>query len=123
MDHRGDKRFRVTARKDFSRLFERGRRASDGLVTLFVLPNELAGGRSRAGIAVSKRHGNAVRRNRIKRICREAFRLTRRELPAGRDYMIVPRTGAKLTVEALRASIASLAAKLNRRPAPKERKP
>jgi len=107
---RAGKAFRIKRRRDFSRLFERGRRASNGLVMLLVLPNEL--GWARVGVAVGTRHGNAVRRNRIKRLCREAFRLIRPELPAGWDYMIVPRAGGDFSLRKLQASIRSLAERL-----------
>jgi ribonuclease P protein component len=50
---------------------------------------------ARLGVSVGKKHGNAVRRNRIKRVFRAAFRQCRRLLPAGRDYVLVPRMGVK----------------------------
>ena len=110
MDRRAGKAFRIKRRRDISRLFDRGRRVSDDLVTLLVLPNEL--GCARTGVVVGARHGNAVRRNRIKRLCREAFRPIRRELPAGRDYLILPRTGRDFSVRELQASIRALAGRL-----------
>ena len=101
------KAFRVTRRGDISRIFDEGRRATDARMTLLVAPNELE--HSRAGTGVSKRHGGAVRRNRIKRLCREAFRLTRADLPVGWDYMIIPRAGVELALEGLQESLRRLA--------------
>ncbi len=50
---------------------------------------------SRLGTTVSRRLGNAVVRNRIKRRIRECFRLTlRSELPAGTAVVIIARAGA-----------------------------
>lgn len=109
-----NKRYRLTRRDDISRIFERGRQASDGLITLFALPNDDPTGRSRLGVGVSKGHGCAVRRNRIKRLCREAFRTTRTELPGGWDFMIVPRVGCEFSADRLQKSIRSLAARLIR---------
>jgi len=114
MDQRADKRFRVTAQKDIARLFKTGRRASDGAITLYAVANGSTDGRCRAGVAVSKRHGNAVARNRIKRLCREAFRLARAELAGGWDFMIIPRVGADLTTAGVGRSIRSLAGRLTR---------
>ena len=107
-DRRAGKGLRVTRRDDISRLFRRGRRATDKFLTLLAAPREDSAPEARSGVAVSKRHGNAVRRNRIKRLCREAFRLIRAELPGGWDYMIVPRVGAKLTLSDLQESIRKL---------------
>ena len=50
--------------------------------------------RLRLGITVSRQYGNAVKRNRFKRIVREAFRLCQIELPSGFDLNIKPRTAA-----------------------------
>lgn len=108
MKQRADKRDRITRRGDISRLFKEGRPTADGLITILALPNDDPVRRSRLGVGVSKRHGGAVRRNRIKRMLREAFRLTRSELPPGWDFMIVPRVGRDFTVENLQASIRSL---------------
>ena len=107
MNQRADRRFRVTGRKDIQRLFDLGRRAADATVTLVGAPNEL--GHSRAAVGTSGRHGKAFRRNRIRRLCREAFRLTRARLPSGYDYMIIPRVGVDHSLEALNESLRALA--------------
>lgn len=51
--------------------------------------------RSRLGITVSRRVGNAVVRNRVKRRVRECFRLALRSmLPAGTGMVVIARPGA-----------------------------
>lgn len=45
---------------------------------------------ARLGLSVSVRNGNAVARNRIKRVFRAAFRQTRQAFPTGFDYVLIP---------------------------------
>jgi ribonuclease P protein component len=46
-------------------------------------------GIKRLGITVTKKTGNAVKRNRIKRLVREFFRLNKSVFPAGHDVVIM----------------------------------
>lgn len=46
---------------------------------------------TRLGLSVAGRVGTAVRRNRIKRLLREAFRLSQHDLPLGYDLVVVVR--------------------------------
>ncbi|MCI5131616.1 MAG: ribonuclease P protein component [Candidatus Electrothrix sp. EH2] len=64
---------------------------------------------NRLGISVPRKVGNAVRRNRIKRIIREAFRLHREVFPQGADIVFAVRPGFPLTgMQAVRAAVALL---------------
>jgi ribonuclease P protein component len=51
-------------------------------------------GTSRLGITVSARVGNAVVRNRVKRVVREIFRRRRRELTSVNDIVVIAKSGA-----------------------------
>jgi len=69
--------------------------------------------RTRLAVGVGRRaHGSAVRRNRVKRLCREAFCKAYNALPTGWDLIMLPRAGQQHTVELLAASLTELAARL-----------
>ena len=110
----GEKRFhseyRVRRTADFRRAYRRRRSASDELIVVFGYPSGLP--HPRLGLSVSRKVGPAVVRNRWKRLLREAFRLSREELPAGLDLIVVPRPGAEPQLAALRESLPRLAARL-----------
>ena len=110
MNYPAGKKLRLARRKDIDNVFRGGKRAAGGCMTLVASRNELS--YSRGGVAVSTAHGGAVHRNRIKRTCREAFRLTRPLLPTGWDFMILPRKGVDPELFALCESLLKLARKL-----------
>ncbi|MEZ6127681.1 MAG: ribonuclease P protein component [Planctomycetaceae bacterium] len=89
LDDRFSKHQRLRTTAEFRRCYDGGVRAGDDNLLIFVKPNELP--HSRLGISVSRKHGNAVMRNRKKRLLREAFRLSQHDLPAGLDLVLVPR--------------------------------
>ena len=97
----------------FRRAFERKKSASDGSMIIYGVENGLD--HPRLGISASKRKiRKASARNRVKRLLREAFRLSKAELPPGVDLVIVPR-GPSLTFEQARRSLPSLAQSVARR--------
>lgn len=84
---------RLHSGPEFDRVYRRGARAGDGLFAVNALPNSL--GYARLGMSIgAKTAGNAVHRNRVRRLIRELFRHRRAELPA-LDLVITSRPGAK----------------------------
>lgn len=113
----GDERFlhayRILRGADFQRAFKRRATAGDDRLLVFAFPNELP--HPRLGLSVSKKVGNAVARNRWKRCIREAFRLTREELPSGVDFVVIPRPDAVPGTADLKESLVRLARKAARK--------
>ncbi|MHC4779520.1 MAG: ribonuclease P protein component [Planctomycetota bacterium] len=111
--NRFTKALRIRKGKEYDRVFQEGKKVSDGAVMVVFAPNGIP--HSRFGILAGKKLGNAVKRNRVKRIFREAFRLSRIELPVGYDFVVVPRRMQHpWTLEGARASLKRLAGKVER---------
>ncbi len=74
---------------DFQKVYDRRRSVSDRWLIVYACENGLP--HNRLGLSVSRKWGGAVVRNRLRRLFREAFRLTRPELPTGLDLVLIPR--------------------------------
>jgi ribonuclease P protein component len=91
---------------DFRRVYDRRCSASDNWLIVYACPNGLA--YLRLGLSVSRKFGGAVQRNRLRRLYREAFRLTRQEMPTGLDIVLIPRKPEQPTLENLKKSLPRL---------------
>jgi ribonuclease P protein component len=98
---------RLRSKLQFDALYASGKRIDDRLFGLRVRPNGL--GFPRIGLAVAvKTAGNAVKRNRLRRLVRETFRLIQHELPAVDIVVAAKFPAAGAPASALRASLATL---------------
>jgi ribonuclease P protein component len=87
------KRLKLKKRVEFKKIFRQGQR----LVGRYICIDWFVSDRSetRLGITASRRYGPAHERNRFKRLVREAFRLSRMDLPNGLDLNVAPRQYAR----------------------------
>ena len=85
---------RLKKTADFSLLFNKGKRYFTTSFIFFVLIQDgPATPGWRLGLSVSRKVGGAVRRNRVKRLLREFFRLRQADLPQGLEVAAVCRKG------------------------------
>ena len=103
---------RLSGEKAFDRVFAAKLRAGRGAIVVHGAANGLA--HARLGLSVSRRVGNAAVRNRVKRLIREAFRLSQHELPRGLDLVVVARSARMPPLAECQATLRSAAATLAR---------
>lgn len=113
MSYAFPKALRLRSRADFSAVYERRARESRGPLTVYALPNTL--GHARMGLSVSRKVGTAPRRNRIKRLLRESFRLMQHDLPGNYDLLIVVRPHEPLMLADYQRLLSSLSVDLARK--------
>ena len=79
---------RMKDARDFARVYDNKLRAADGWLLIYAAENSL--GQTRFGVSVSRKVGKAVVRSSVKRLLREAFRLSQQDLPGGLDLVLIP---------------------------------
>ena len=113
---------RVRTAREFRRVYSRGLRAGGDHLTIVALRRRADG--HRLGLSVSKAHGPAVVRNKIKRVFREAFRLERPELPGAYDLVLIPRQRpGKYLLEEIRRELRRLVQRIESGKGRKRRPP
>ena len=93
------RRHRLSRSRDFDAVYRHGRSISTRYLTLHSFARE-GEDDPRLGLAVSRKTGNAVTRNRIKRQLRDAWTLLLAEVPGGYDYVLSVREGLPAAAEA-----------------------
>lgn len=80
---------RICKRKEYTAVYEQGIRRYSRHFTIITFRNQAE--TSRLGITASKKAGNAVQRNRVKRLLREFFRLNKSRFSSSQDIVIIAR--------------------------------
>jgi ribonuclease P protein component len=87
------KRAHSLRRDDFQRVWDNGKSWTHPLIVLRASANGQAS--SRFGFVAGKKIGKAVRRNRTKRLLREAVRHRLENISPGWDIILISRAGAE----------------------------
>src|SRR4051812_45861718 len=103
---------RVRSRVEFSAVFDAKVRHSRGPLTAYALPTSEP--TPRLGLSVPRKVGPAPRRNRIKRLIRESFRLMQHDFPQPYDLIIVVRPHEPMILAEYQRALTALMVKLHR---------
>ncbi|MFM1653482.1 ribonuclease P protein component [Brevibacillus sp. B_LB10_24] len=96
---------RLKKNEDFQIVFQKGKSAANRQFVIYALTNREQSG-FRAGISVSKKIGNAVVRNRVKRLIRQAIAHLEEQIMHSKDLVIIARQGVeKLTLQELESAL------------------
>lgn len=112
-DNRFLRCYRIRKTAEFRAVYARKARASDQCLLVYARENGLD--HPRLGLSVSRKVGNAIVRNRWKRLIREAFRLNLTQLPQGVDLVVIPKQSPAPPFREVEASLCGVARRAARR--------
>ncbi len=84
-----EKKIRLRRNQDYKKVYAKGKPFKNRNFVLIVMFNRL--NHPRVGFSITKKMGNAVIRNRLKRKLREIVRLNRTKITKPMDYIVIPR--------------------------------
>ncbi len=93
--------YRLKKEKDFSLVFNKGKRAFSRDLTMVYFPSK----ELKVGFAVSKKHGGSVKRNRIKRLLRESFRSFMPNFGKNFFFVFIPKVQEEYTLNNFKESM------------------
>src|SRR5699024_3264048 len=99
-----DKRYRLRNNREFKKVFDNGKNFWNRNLILYRKKNDLD--RTRLGITITRKFGNAVVRNRVRRRLNEIYRLNLYRINDGYDLVIIPKKNAvDLSYEELKSAL------------------
>ncbi|HGH7174807.1 TPA: ribonuclease P protein component [Bacillus wiedmannii] len=99
------KKYRIKKNDEFQTVFQKGKSNANRQLVVYQLDKEEQPN-FRIGLSVSKKIGNAVVRNRIKRMIRQSITELKDEIDSGKDFVIIARKPcAEMTYEELKKSL------------------
>ncbi|MBQ8291013.1 MAG: ribonuclease P protein component [Clostridia bacterium] len=96
--------FRLKKQSDFQKIFQKGKRAFSPSLTMLYMPCD----KMVMGISIGKKHGKSVQRNRIKRLIREAFRLTQNQIQGTYSFVLIPKVREEYTFDTFEKHLLSM---------------
>jgi len=100
------KEYRIKKNEAFQEVFQKGSSFANRQLVLYYKRQETADAHFRIGLSVSKKLGNAVMRNKIKRYLRQAFHELDEQVVQGYDFIVIARQPAKdMTYQELKKSL------------------
>ncbi|MBP1994598.1 ribonuclease P protein component [Paenibacillus eucommiae] len=85
-----EKIYRLAKREDFNKVYRYGKSEANRQFVLYYLPQP-GNEHFRLGVSVSKKIGNAVVRNRLRRMMKEIVRLKKEQMTPHYDYILIAR--------------------------------
>ncbi len=104
------KQCRLLNSTQYRHVFQRRLSVADHVLVVYGSENDLP--TMRLGLAVSRRIGNAVVRNRWKRLIRESFRVHLRWLPQGVDIIVLPQRAREPRWDEVQQSLSRLVVRI-----------
>jgi ribonuclease P protein component len=100
-----EKMYRLAKREDFNKIYRYGKSVANHQFVLYYLPQPKLE-HFRLGVSVSKKIGNAVVRNRLRRMMKEIIRLKKELMMPHHDYILIARKpSSEMDYQAMEKSI------------------